>query len=832
MRHFRSSLLAQTALATATAALAAPAALGQDTAYPIEEIIVTAQKREQSVQDVPLTISVLGGDQLDALQITEFDQLSDFVPGLVVQEQSPNNPGFVIRGITSDSGVSNIAPRVTVYENGFDVSRSRGSFFELHDIERIEVVKGPQATLFGTAALIGAVSVITAKPQEELSAEVEAAYGNFDYIKARGHITGGNEIVQGRLAVSYRRRDGFVDNIAGQPDSQTADQEAVADLNGLEIFSIRPSIRFTPSDRFLADLVVSYQQEDPPATAFKSGVLAPTGGSTDPFSFAELAGSPVSESVLGDDLGLDRRRISATLTMSYDLSDVFTFTSTSGFLDFDSREVFDADGSPAVLLEFAEDAEGTVFSQEFRLNYDLGSRFRGFIGANYYHEDGSQSVPFSTDETVFFSCLELDLDPFTPNIASIRGNCQGSGDLINRINLLALQDPALAQGIGAAIATAFDDPFNPAPIPGVPVEATLPFPEGTLVPVAPSPGAELLYAGSSTNTANLDTLSVFLDGAYNLLPNLEITGGIRYIYEDREGGFFGTAPNSFIFETVLGVPTPLPLVTNTDGVEFITSEDFHSVVGRVAVRYDITDQVSAYFTAGRGRASPIVEIDDATLAQNIIDPEIVWNYEGGIKASLGPSLPNFEVAVFFQDYEDFQTTINTPTGFQSVTAGDAGNIGVEVAINQQLTDWLGYFGNFAYTEGEIDDDPANGIFAGTQFRLQPRWTAAAGLFLDYAVTADLRVFADASWSYRSDVFFEQENLPIAGLAIAEDDVNLLNLRAGIGDTDGSWEVAGFVTNLTDTDYIVDAGNTGGIFGTPTFIAGPPRFFGIEAVTRF
>ena len=151
----RASSVCALAAALASAPQAAFAQLSEasgeeDATGPV--IIVTAQKREEAITDVPATVSALSGENLQAIGIDEFDEVAAYIPGLIVQEQSPNNPGFVIRGITSDSGSAQIAPRVTIYYNGVDVSRSRGSYFDLFDIERIEVVKGPQATLFGTAS--------------------------------------------------------------------------------------------------------------------------------------------------------------------------------------------------------------------------------------------------------------------------------------------------------------------------------------------------------------------------------------------------------------------------------------------------------------------------------------------------------------------------------------------------------------------------------------------------------------------------------------------------------------------------------------------------------
>ena len=145
-----------------------------------DEIIVTTQKRAQSDRDVPLAISAFNADNLELLGIEQFDDLADFVPGLEVQEQSANNPGFVIRGITSDSGEATIEPRVSIYQDGVSISRSRGSFVEIFD-SQVEVARGPQPTLFGRSALIGAISVTSNAPVlDTASAQLRASYGNFD----------------------------------------------------------------------------------------------------------------------------------------------------------------------------------------------------------------------------------------------------------------------------------------------------------------------------------------------------------------------------------------------------------------------------------------------------------------------------------------------------------------------------------------------------------------------------------------------------------------------------------------------------------------------------
>ncbi|WP_294204742.1 Plug domain-containing protein, partial [uncultured Sphingomonas sp.] len=113
------------------------------------DVIVTAQKREQRIEDVPLTVSAVSGARMADIGVNSLSEVAQYIPGLQIQEQSANNPGFVIRGITSDSGSAQQGARVTLYYNGVDISRTRGAYQDLYDIERIEVVKGPQATLFG-----------------------------------------------------------------------------------------------------------------------------------------------------------------------------------------------------------------------------------------------------------------------------------------------------------------------------------------------------------------------------------------------------------------------------------------------------------------------------------------------------------------------------------------------------------------------------------------------------------------------------------------------------------------------------------------------------------
>lgn len=731
----------------------------------LEVITVTAQKREQSQLDVPITITAYSGGFLGTMGIEEFDQLSGYVPGLVVQEQSVNNPGFVIRGITSDSGSAQIAPRVSVFQDGVDISRSRGSIVELHDLRRVEVLKGPQATLFGTGAAIGAISLISARPTNELEAEFGLGAGNLGENRFRGYVSGPlSDTVGGRLAWIYKERDGFIRNRNGGPD-----------LNGTDTLAVRGFLNFAPSDVLNVDLIVNYQEDSPPGTSFKSGTIAPAGGSTSPNSFADLGpfGSQ-SNDFLGGDLGIDRDVWSVTLEVNYQINDSWDLTSITNRRRFDSLEVFDADGTPAYWLEFTEDAQGEQYSQEFRLNFDNGGPFSGFAGISFFHEDGSQAVPFSTDEGVFAVCSGL-----APGIPCVNPN--GSTNSI--------------------------------------------FP----VPVT--------YNDTFTNFGEMDTWSVYADGTWAVSDRFNLTAGIRYIDDSRLSGFAATGNPA----ALTGGQAPLLPFGDTGGIRVDSPElDFDDITPRLLADYQLSDNSLLFASIARGRRSNIVDVvgfggaSNPTPIVTVLPEEIVMSYDLGVKGRTDGRLV-YGASVFYQEYQDFQTSIIDPDSGDTtpVNAGSATNYGFEGEISGQVLDFT-YFANLAYLNAEFDDRDSDGnpqIFSGNRFRLQPEWSASAGTTytqeLEHAGSLQLTV----AWTYRSDVFFEDANQPIAGLDIAEKDVALYNFRLGYTSADGRWSVNTYVDNVFDKEFIIDAGNTGGVFGTPTFIAGPPRFYGAELTYR-
>jgi len=738
----------------------------------LEGVVVTSQKRVQRIQEVPVAITAYNGDFLEELGINQADELSSYVPGLEVQLQSPNNPGFVVRGITSDNGDSRIEPRVSVFKDGVSISKSRGSVVELYDLERVEVLKGPQGTLFGRGAQIGAVHIIQNKAQNETSARLEVGTGSYGERFATGHVNVPlvDDQLFGRVAAYYQKRDGYLENRTGD------------DLNGKETFAIRGLTRWLPTPTTVVDAIVNYQRDTPPGVSFKSARFSPEDSTPDANDPAAIGSDPVLED---DDLFIDRTVWSATLLVDQELGDAWTLESITGFRQFDSLERFDADGTPAPVLQFDEDAQGDQFSQEFRLSYDADGRFSGFGGANLFWEDGSQRVPFRTDERSFIALLNPEVPLFGPD---------GEPTVVPQI-----QNPETGE---------------PIPLKESHQEA---------------------FENFGTTTA----VEAFVDGTADVTNRLSLTAGLRFTYEDVTGKYEVTnsdTPGRLGF--LLGA-SPNNLFPPTNG-RLSESDQFTSAVGRFVADYSLTDETTVFASVSRGRRPNVINVD--ADGSTILDAEIVWSYETGVKGRAFSERFEYEANGFYYDYSNFQTSVTELQDGEFVAetrdSGAATAIGFETAVRGALFRGVSVFGNYSYIDATFDEEDENGNeqeLAGNRFRLTPEHTFALGTDISVPVSDRATVFVRPSYTFKSQFYFDEENTEFENSpnpAISQDAYGLLNVRGGVRMLNGRVTVEGFAKNLLDEEYLIDAGNTGQSFGVPTYIAGPPRILGIRLSGRF
>ena len=840
-RHdtLKNGLLGATALMATLAG--ASVASAQDTvrtaaeqASQVEDVVVTAQLRAQDPIEVPFALTAYTGSFMEKLGVQDFEELSAFVPGFLVQNQSPNNPGFVMRGITSDSGDSTVEPRVSVFQDGVSISKSRGSYVELFDVQRVEVAKGPQSTLYGRGALIGAVNIIQNKANvESFDAAARASVGNYDYrmVELMLNVPIGDTAAI-RFSTRMKTRDGYVENLLGGSDYNSVDTQA-----------FRLSGAFEPSDRFRVDIIGNYQTDNPAGTSFKSIAYTPQ----DPTTGAVLGEREPQEGAAltqggnfdgGKSLGLDREVYGVTGIVRADLTDSLSLNSTTAFRRFESYETFDADGISLPLLTAAEDAEGKQWSQEFRLNFDNGGRFSGFAGVGYFKEEGSQRAPVEFNERVALAQLSGLLDG-APGVARP-----------NTLPLAAYSSSALINPILAGLGI-------PAPfIPGI------------------AANLKSSHIEEATNSSELESWDLFADGTFKVTDRLEVSAGVRYTRDDKTTGFASSVNNgrSIVgsllalsaipaagqlgFLTALATPgaanAPVTAAFPLFGLTYQPTAGNGSTVTqgleddgftwRATARYALSDDASLYANYARGRRPKVLAASApaapfAAPRFTEVDAEQVDSNEVGFKSALMERRLRLDASAYLYNYENFQTTVQQGTQFVTTNAGEAESYGFEGQLSWAMTEQLEVFGTYGYNHSRFKA----GIFDGNKFRLSPDNRASVGLIWTVPAFGGAFEF-QPTYTWQSEVFFDDNNdrpeLQTRNFVAdtmadeVQESYGLLNLRVRYAPDGANWGIEAFGDNLTEEKFIKDAGNTGDGLGLPTFIAGEPRTYGVTVSLRY
>jgi outer membrane receptor protein involved in Fe transport len=339
------------------------------------------------------------------------------------------------------------------------------------------------------------------------------------------------------------------------------------------------------------------------------------------------------------------------------------------------------------------------------------------------------------------------------------------------------------------------------------------------------------YSSVFENQGRNRARSIFADVTFLPVPAIELTAGVRYLRERRRSGFTARVPRPLLNPAAFSL---IPGQVDTGGQTFEAQRSFDAWLPRFNLLFRATDRINLFGTVSKGRRSPVVQLNAIRVAGvptpnlQLVPEENVWNYEVGLKGSAG--ILSGTLGVYYQKYDGFQVSVVQPDGRTlTQSAGTASNLGVEAEAQIRPTRWFNLFGNVAYIDGGIDENQSFApAFSGARFRLQPEWQAAAGFTVDAPVGNGTRVFLTPTVTYRSRIFFEVPNNPL----ISQDAVTLVNARGGVSFADERYEIAAFIRNATNKDYLLDAGNTGGAFGIPTFIPAEPRFYGLQLTARF
>lgn len=799
----------------------------------LETVVVTAQKREQNPVDVPIALTAYSGTFMSKVGIQEFDKLSLFVPGFQVQNQSPDNPGFVVRGITSDSIDATVESRVSVFQDGVSISRAAASYVELFDIERIEVAKGPQSTLFGRGSLIGGVNVLTNHASLDgfdAAASVEA--GDYGYAMVDGMV---NMLLADdaavRLAGRYKRRSGDVKNLLSSRD-----------FNSIETTALRGSMTWKPDDNFSAGLIVNFERDGSSGTPFKSNSVTPadpeTGlilGDLNPntgATFTTIAGLED-----GKNLGMSRTLWSITGLTEYKIDNAFTLSSITAYRRFDVEEVLDLDGSGLPIIGAAAQAAGDQFSHEFRLNYDDGGLISAFAGASYFYENSATRTPVQYDERIMLALLTGQLNRAAPPAISYFGST----------TYLMGYAPAYLRGLAAKYGYSLDAATATA------IAANLP--SG--------------YWSQFTTLGKTKSADVYADITLHLLDGLELTGGIRYSHDDKRSGYTSTARNRSIVggflaalrqtgttrtallsllaqpgaSSLTSVPdTVLPVFgfstqpTSNNGDRYYHGFSDDGLTWRITGRYALTNNQSIYASYARGRrpreytpTTPSAPYGAANFT--MVAAEKVDSYEVGYKALAFDGTLRFDTAFYIYEYNNFRTTQRNGTQLVVVNAGKANATGVETAIDWVAADGIDFFATYAHGHARFGGDS---IYKGNMFRLTPDHKVSLGASIAEKLLGGTFTFMP-TWTWQSKMYFDDNN-DISSLQSTniiadtvqdekQGDYGLLNLRLSYQSEDLPVTFSVFATNVFNKKFIKDAGNSGDTFGLPTFIAGEPRFIG-------
>ena len=381
----------------------------------IEEIIVTAERRAESLQSVAVAVTAFSGEEMDAQGIVDLKGITERTPGFTMGTFNPGQPQFYIRGIGSNEDGAGGDQSVIIFIDEVYIGRSAGSDFDLFDLERVEVLRGPQGTLFGKNVIGGAVSLITKKPTEEREFRVQAEVGNFDATTVRGYLSGPlADDVFAKVSVSNRRRDGYVDSRIDEYPQFFPGFDGVKDQHDIHTDSIRGAIRMTPSDRIEVNLTANYSKMDRAGPTYLA--IGPGGI---PYSASSALdpnyGDDIHENFV-EDPGFSRTDIKGfTARIDYELTDSITFTSLSSWREVDSEQfwpiatpnltsLFLSTASPAVPLylngnnDYTDESD--TFTHEFRLS---GSSDKLYWVAGLYYSKEETDRDESVNAGINFS---------------------------------------------------------------------------------------------------------------------------------------------------------------------------------------------------------------------------------------------------------------------------------------------------------------------------------------------------------------------------------------------------------------------------------------------
>jgi iron complex outermembrane recepter protein len=806
-QHGRRAMLALGASIIALSAAGEAAAQSQGGAYTVDTIVVTAQRREETANTVGMAIQAIRGETLDQLHITDTRDLTTFAPSFTVSQSYQGVPTYTLRGIGFNTINMSATSTVGTYTDEVAYAYPMMNTGPIYDLERVEVLKGPQGTLYGRNTTAGLIDFVTRKPTEEFEAALTGEFGNYETYNFEGYVSGPiSDRIQGRLA--FRTED----SSEGWQVSRTRGERQ----GEVHRYGGRASLAIQPSDTIAIDVsLTAWRNKSDTVAAQGIGFTPATNGS--PFNapglaayiaanpptnakYADWAPSSVRGANIGTGLGIggplreNNDFYAGKVKVAWDLGDDMRLISLTSYNKLERDAKFDWSGAPYEIL--IQHAKGDIESiaQEVHLegNYERGFWLVGAYAARDRLLDSNRTL---------------------------------LGQNANVTLIRTVGQPLLAT------------PFNSG---GYTAEQL----------------SQSFRTYQDIGNIETKTWSIFANGDYQLSDAFNLTAGIRYTqdkqdYEGCSRDFNGNMlPNVNVVNRALFFPTyglvaPISQgqcntfdpATRTFG-PVISKLDEDNVAWRLALDWTPSDGVLVFGSISRGAKAGVTPINAANIStQNApATQELLTAYEVGLKAALFERRVQANVSAFYYDYEDKQLSVYFADPIYTTLARlanvpDSEAYGLDGEITWRATQELTFIGSATLLHTEVKNyiginaagQPMD--FDGKPFLYSPKFQGGLTILYSRDLTENLGLQAALSGRYQSTSHADLEGDPRFQI----DDYGLLNASLGVHSLNDRWEVSIWGRNLTDEYYWSAVSSNANVV---VRFPGQPRTYGASLTMKY
>jgi iron complex outermembrane receptor protein len=829
------------------------------------DIIVTALKRELTLLDTPVAVSVTSAQTIEQAQIRDLIDLQSVVPSLRVgQLQSSANTNFIIRGFGNGANNAGIEPSVGVFVDGVYRSRSAAQITDLPNLKRVEVLRGPQSTLFGKNASAGIISIVTAEPAFEFGGSAEASYGNYNAVILKGDVTGPiTDTIAFSLAGNYNHRDGYVRDLALDEDT-----------NNRNRYGFRGQLLFQPSANVKFRLIADYDKVDENCCAVANVIDGPTGNAVRALGGQIDSENPFSYEVFTNRLSTNNiKNYGVSLQGDFDLSDQLTLTSISSYRgvklrtdqdsDFTSADIIGSNANRTDIDTYTQELRlasnfdgplnflfgGFLFHEKINVEDDLvqGSQFRQYVnllsGNAIPTVEGILGVPVGTffpagsglfdkfrykdNSFSIFGQADYEITDgltFTAGLNYTRDKKKVSSDTVSTDAFSALDFTAIGRQVLAQQALA----TTVGRLLGLPGQATAAQIQA-FAAAQPAGFAQVQAGAAAFGAANQSNPAV---NPLLALQALQFTPPFLNFPNAVEDGRTNDDNLSYTLRLAYKANANLSFyVTHATGFKassFNLSRDSRPLASDFIPGSPVTNPATSPIRAA-GLALP-----NLTTGSRFAEPEKSSVYEVGMKGQYNQFA--FNVAVFKQYIKGFQSNVFTGTGFSLANAEKESVFGIEfdgsvtpvrpLTLNLAVTyldPKYDSFDNGGAIGPALTIVPTN--LTGTRPGDIPEFSLSTGATFTQELTPDIKLLLRGDWQYESKTRIASGVLDISRK------VSQINLAATL-EFDNGLQLSAFGRNVNNNRYLTTFFPSVAQQGSISAYPSQPRTYGITARYKF